>query len=160
MPMVKSAAMSILVTVYNLAQVKFEGIPHPTGRPQAEENPSAPSCSLPQERPQPKALPNAPTFQVREDTPWPNTIPASTNLFEARADWLIPPTQTPTVKVEKAEVPPRVAAIPHAMVLPKPQNNRPLEEKCTWEPHCPIYKNEEEEGTEDWNGETGRSAEE
>ena len=35
-PMVKSAATTILVTVYNFAQGKFEGIPNPTGRPQAE----------------------------------------------------------------------------------------------------------------------------
>ena len=26
-----------------------------------------------------------------------------------------------------------------------------MEEKCTWGPHCPICKKEEEEGTEDWN---------
>ena len=63
-------------------------------------------------KPLPEAIPNAPTFQVREDTPWPNTVPASTNLFKARADWPIPPMQTPKVKVEKVEVPPRVAAIP------------------------------------------------
>ena len=81
--MVKSAAMSILVTVYILAWGKFEGIPYPIGRPQVEENPSAPSCSLPQQRQQPEAIPHAPTFQVREDTPWPDTIPASTNLFKA-----------------------------------------------------------------------------
>ena len=60
--------------------------------------------------------------------------------------------QTPKVKVENAEVPPRVAAIPHAMVVPKPQNNRPVEEKCTWGLHCPMCKKEEEEDTEDWNG--------
>ena len=97
MPVVKSVAMSILVTVYNLAQGKFKGIPYPTGRPQVEENPSTPNCNPPQ----PEATPNAPTFQAREDTPWPNTVPASMNLFEARADWPIPPAQTPTVKVEK-----------------------------------------------------------
>ena len=68
------------------------------------------------------------------------------NLFESRADWPIPPMQTPTVKVEKAEAPPRVAAIPCAMVLPKQ-----IEEKCIWGPHCPISKKEEEKGTEDWN---------
>ena len=60
--------------------------------------------------------------------------------------------QTLTVKVEKAEVPPKVAVISHHMVLPKLQNNRPVEEKCTWGPHCPICKKKEEEGTEDWNG--------
>ena len=59
--------------------------------------------------------------------------------------------QTPTVKVEKTEVPPRVA-IPHAIVLPKPQNNKPAEEECTWGPYCPICKKEEEEGMGDWNG--------
>ena len=152
MPVVKLAATSIPVTVYNLAHGKYEGIPYPTGRPQAEENPSNPSGSPSQQRPQPEAIPNAPTFQVTEETLRPNTIPASTNLFETRADWSIPPMQTPAVKVEKADVPPRVAAIPHVMVLPKPQSNRQAEEKCTWELHCPICKKEEEEGTEDWNG--------
>ena len=147
MPMVKSTATSILVTVNNLAQGKFKGIPYPTGRPQVEENPSTHNCYPPQA----EATPNAPTFQVTEDTPWPNTVPASTNLFEARADWPISPMQTPNVKVEKTEVPPRVPAILWAMVLPKPQNNRSPEEKCTGGQHFPICKKEEEEGTEDWN---------
>ena len=48
MPMVKWAAMSIPVTVYNLAQGKFDGIPYYTGRPQVEENPASPNCSPPQ----------------------------------------------------------------------------------------------------------------
>ena len=100
-PAVKPAAISIHVTVYNLAQGKFKGIPYPAGRPQVEENP-APDCNPPQ----PEAAPNAPTFQVREHTPWPNTVPASVNLFETRANWPIPPMQAPTVKVEKTEVPP------------------------------------------------------
>ena len=100
---------------------------------------------------QPEAVTSATTFQFREDTSWPNTLSASTTLFEARADWPMPPTETPTVKMEKAEVPPSVASIPHAMVLPKPQNNRPVEEKCTWGQHWPICKQEEEDA-EDWNG--------
>ena len=58
--------------------------------------------------------------------------------------------ETPAVKMEKVEVPPRVAAISHAMVLTKPLNNKPVEEKCTWGPHCPICKKEED--AEDWNG--------
>ena len=82
---------------------------------------------------------------------------ASMNRFKARADWPIPPMLALTVKVEKMEVPTLVAAIPHAMVLPKPQNNRSAEEKCTWGPHCPICKKEEEDGTEDWNGDQQRN---
>ena len=75
----------------------------------------------------------------------------STNLFDVRASWPIPPTETPTVvKMEKTEVPLRVAAIPHALVLNKPQNTRPAEEECRWGPHCPICT--KKEGTEDWNG--------
>ena len=144
---VKSAAMSIPVTVYNLAKGKFERIPYPAGSPQVEENPSASNCNPPQL----EATPNAPMFQVREDTPWPNDVPASMNLFKARADWSIPATPAPTVKVEKTEVPPQVAANPHAIVLPKPQNNRSAKEKCTWGLHCLICKKEEEDGTEDWN---------
>ena len=50
----------------------------------------------------------------------------------------------------KTEVPPRIAAIPHTMVLNKPQNSRPAEAKLTWGLHCPICKRGEE-GTEDWN---------
>ena len=73
------------------------------------------------------------------------------NLFEARADWLIPPMQTPSVKLEKAEVPSRVAAIPRAMVSPKQ-----IGEKCTWGLYCPICKKEEDDGTEDWNGDRQR----
>ena len=71
-------------------------------------------------------------------------------MFEARANWPIPPTETPLVKMEKTEVLPKVASIPHAMVLNKHQNNRPEEEKCTRGLHFPICK-KEEEGTEDWN---------
>ena len=156
MAVVKSAATSFPVTVYNLVQGKFEGICYPTGRPQVEENLYSPSCNTPQQRQQPEAIPNVSTFQVREDNPWPNIIPASTNLFEARADWPIPPMKTPTAKMEKADVLPRVAAIPHAMVLNKPQNNKPMAEKCTWGAHCPICK-KEEKGTEDWNGDREES---
>ena len=65
--------------------------------------------------------------------------------------------ETSTVKIEKAEVPPKVAAIPHAMVLLKLQNNRQVEEKWTWGPHCPICKKEEEEGMEDLNGDRQES---
>ena len=81
-------------------------------------------------------------------------MPASTNLFDARTSWPIPPTETPAVvKMKKTEVPPRVAAICHALVLNKPhshQSNRPAEEKCRWGLHCPIST--KEEGTDDWNG--------
>ena len=78
-------------------------------------------------------------------------MPASMNLCVARADWPIPPTPAPTVKVEKTEVPPQIAAIPCAMVLPKQSV-----EKCTWELHCPICRKEEEDNTEDWNGDRQR----
>ena len=115
MPMAKSAATSIPVTEYNLVKRKFDIVPYPTVRPQAEENPSIYNSNAPQ----PETIPNAPTFQVRKDTPWPSTMPASINLFEARADWPIPPTPAPTVKVENTEVPPQIAVITNAMVLPK-----------------------------------------
>ena len=80
--------MSLPLMVYNLAKGKFDGMPYPSERSQAEDNPSIHSSNPPQL----EAISNAPTFQVREDTTWPNTIPASTNRFEARADWPIPPT--------------------------------------------------------------------
>ena len=127
MPVAKSTATvpkPMPVTVYNLAQGKFEGIPYPTGKLQEEEGPPTPSCNTPQERQQPEVA--AP--QNREDTSWPNTMSASTNLFDVRASWPIPPTEAPTiVKTEQAEkrTPPRLATIPHTLVLNKPQSNKP-----------------------------------
>ena len=43
------------------------------------------------------------------------------------------------------------------MVLPKSQNNRSAEEKCTWGLYGPICKKEEEDGTEDWKGDQQRN---
>ena len=90
MPVSRSAATSIPVTVYNLAQGKFKGIPNPTTGFQEGEGPPTPSFNNPQEQ-QPEATPTVTTLQTREDTPWPNTMPASTNLFETRTSWPIPP---------------------------------------------------------------------
>ena len=136
MPMVKSTALSIPVTVYTLAAEKFAEVPYPTGRPQNEGNPSIYNSNPPPL----KDIPNAP---VRQDTPWPSTVSASRNLFKTRKDWPITHTPAPTVK---PEVPPQTATIPHAMVMPKL-----AVEKCSWRLHCPICIKEVEEGQEDWN---------
>ena len=84
-------------------------------------------------------------------------MPASTNLFDARASWPIPPTEAPTVdKTEQAErrTPSMLATISCTLVLNKPQHNKSTEEECRWELHCPICTNStpEAEDTEDWNG--------
>ena len=62
-------------------------------------------------------------------------MPASTNLFEARASWPISPMEAPTaIKMEKAEekTPPRVAAIPHAMINkpPKTRQKKSVDGDC------------------------------
>ena len=50
-----------------------------------------------------------------------------------------------------------VTAIPHALVLNKPQSNKPAEEECRWGLHCPICMKstptQKAQNTEDWNGE-------
>ena len=66
MPVAKSAAMtttSIPVTIYNLAQGKFQGIPYATGKFQEGEGHSTLSCNNPQEEQQPEAA-------VTVTTPW------------------------------------------------------------------------------------------
>ena len=50
------------------------------------------------------------------------------------------------LEVENTEAPPQIATISHLMARPKQ-----AEDKCTWGPHCPICKKEEEEGMEDLN---------
>ena len=161
MPVARTAnttATAVPVTVYNLAQGKFKGIPYPTKRLKEEEGLSIPSGNNPLMEQQPAAVATASAPHNRVDTPWPNTIPASTNLFEARASWPIPPVEALTaIATEKAEekTPPRVAAIPHAIVN-KPPQGKP-KEKCGWGPHCPICAkttpNQKVESTEDWNNE-------
>ena len=101
---------------------------------------------------------------IRDDSPWSNTILALTNLFVARASWPISPNMnevpTPTfVKTEKAEekTPSKQVAIPHAMVLNKPQNNIPAEKAYGWGPQYPICtqsipNTKAEDSEEDWNG--------
>ena len=108
--------------MYNLAQGKFKGIPYPTTKFQEDEGPSTPSCNNPQEQQPETAITAAAPQSREEDAPWPNTIPASTNLFDARALWPIPPTETPTViKMGKTEVTPKVPAIPYVLILNKPK---------------------------------------
>ena len=74
----------------------------------------------------------------------------------------------PFVKTENADemTPPKLAAIPHTMVLNKSQNNKQAEEACGWWPQCPIctqstqnLKEEDPEG-EDWNGDRQRTKKE
>ena len=83
-------------------------------------------------------------------------MPASTNLFDVTAAWPIPPTEAPiVVKTEQAEkkTPPRLATIPHALVLNKPQINKPDEEECRWGLDFSICTKStpKAENTEDWD---------
>ena len=80
MPMI-SVMETIPITMHSIAKKKFETTP--TEKSLLDLNPSIP--------PPVEDVPNVPVFKVREDTPWPNTEPIDTNLFEARADWAIPP---------------------------------------------------------------------
>ena len=65
MPVVKSAATSIPVTVYNLVQGKFEGIPYPMGRPLSGRKSFWPQLQdIPQQRQQPEAAPAVTTLQI------------------------------------------------------------------------------------------------
>ena len=88
---------------------------------------------------------------------------ASMNLFVERASWPTPHNgeiPTPTfVKTEKAEEksPTKQAAIPHTLMLNKPQNDKPAEEECEWGSHCPICMksatNPKAGSSEDWKSE-------
>ena len=95
-PMTKSAATSIPVTVYNLAQGKFQRIPNLTTKVQEGEGPSASSYNNTQEE-QPEATAAVIPLQNTDDTSWLNTMPASINLIDARASWPIVLTESPTV---------------------------------------------------------------
>ena len=132
-PMVRSTADSILVAIHKLAMGQFVEV-------------SCPTTSSTSDNPPP--LEDIPSVPVRQGNPWPNAGLASENLFETRKDWPNPPTPVPTpIPTIKTEEQPKIAAIPHAMTMPKQAT-----EKCSWGPHCPICKNEEEHGEEDCDG--------
>ena len=132
-PMMRSTAESILVTIYKLAMGQFAKVPCPTTRSISNN---------------PPPLEDIPSDPVRQCTPWPNAGLASESLFETRKDWPIPPTPVhtpvPTIKTNEQ---PKIAAISHAMTMPKQ-----VTEKCSWGLHCTICENEEEHGEEDWGG--------
>ena len=138
MPVTRSTAIVILVTVYKLATEQFAEVPHPTARPQNAEHPSVQSSN-------PQPLEDIPKTPVRQGTSWPSTGSASKNLFKTRKDWPIPPApaSAPTIKTKAS---PQVVAIPHVMIMPKQ-----VEEKCSWGLHCPVCKHEEKH-KEDWDG--------
>ena len=140
MPVTRSTGTeSIPITVYKLATGKFAEVPYPTARPQNEGHPSIQGSNPPPQ----EDIPNTP---VRQGTLCPSAGLASEDLFETRKDWPIPPTPTPTpAPTVKTEVPPQVAVIPYAKVIPKQ-----VAERCSWGQHCPICKNEEEH-VEDWD---------
>ena len=123
------------LTIHKLAKGQFAKVPCPTTRSISDN---------------PPPLEDIPSAPVRQGTPWPNVGLASENLFETRKDWPIPPyssphTCNPTIKTEEQ---PKTATIPHATKAMPKQNT----EKCSWGLHCPICKNEEQHGEEDWNG--------
>ena len=96
----------------------------------------------------PPLLEDIPSVPSRQGTPCLNEGSVEENLFETRKDYPIPPTPVPTpAPTIKTEEQPKIAAIPHTMVMPKQ-----VTEKCSWGPHCPICVNDEEQREEDWDG--------
>ena len=96
----------------------------------------------------PPPLEDISSAPVRQGTPWSNASVTSENLFETRKDWPIPPTPVPSPAPSiKTEERPKIAAISHAMTMPKQAT-----EKCSWGPHYPICKTKEEHGEEDLDG--------
>ena len=131
-PATTTAKYSLIpVTVYDLAQDKFKEVPYPTRKSQEAEGHSALSGSNPPEAQQPKAAATATTLQNRGHP----MAKYHAGLYELVCCYGImanPPytdeVPTPTfVKTEKAEekTPPKQAAISHALILNKPQNNKP-----------------------------------
>ena len=75
MHMVKSAATSIPVMVYNLVTGKFSKVHHPTARPQNKGHPCIQSFN-------PPLLEDISNVPVRQGTPWPSIWSALENLLK------------------------------------------------------------------------------
>ena len=100
---VTATAKSIPVTVYNLAQGKFKGIPYPTRSSQEEEGPSLPSGDNPLRISNPKLQPHKPERTPHDQIPcWPlQTYLLKGHHGQSPYNGEVP---TPTfVKTERAE---------------------------------------------------------
>ena len=175
-PTTTTAKHSLIpLMVYSLAQSKIQEIPNPTRKFQEEESPFTPNhgnTPVAQQQPKAKNIATSTAPLTIDNTPWANTIQALKYLFVARASWPIPPNvnevPTPTfVKTEKADekTSPKQAAIPHTLILNKPQNSKAAEEACGWGPQCAICTQstpniKAKDSEEDWNGDRERNRKE
>ena len=138
MQTIQFTATAIPVTIYKLAIGQFAETSSPTARPQNGGHSSV------QNPPPLEDIPKAHSDRVLLGPMqvWHQRIylkSGRTDLFPYSS----PPTPTPTMKTEEQ---PKTAAIPCIMAMPKQAT-----EKCSWEQHCPICKDEEEHGEEDWD---------
>ena len=131
-----TTAKSIPMTVYNLAQGKFKGIPYPTRRSQEEGGPSYPSSNNPMRSSNPKLKP-LPQPHKPERKPIGQTLCQSVQIYLLKGHhgqsslwWWSPKTHLCQSWKSRGEDPTKQAAITHALVLNKPQNDKPAEEEC------------------------------
>ena len=73
----------------------------------------------------------------------------SSNLFEIKKDWPIPPSTNTTTNITTNPKPPTIKAEPQDPNQSNPNSTVTKPERCKWGPNCPICKNAEE----DWDGE-------
>ena len=104
--------------------------------------PKATVTCLPLSQSPPKPTSNAATTStptmVRQDTPWPGAGKMSGNLFQDR-NWLLLKGYLAT-EGEKEEM-----AMPYTKEEDKMGEQDPKEEKCGWEPNCPLCKAQKKE---------------
>ena len=115
----------------------------------ATPKPTAGHLPLPEAPPKPKNDAPLPSIPVPESTPWPGTGKMSGNLFEDR-NWLLPPNYLDNSKENKTENEPKVTT---SITSPKPpikeeesKTSEQSTEKCSWGPHCPFCKSQEQMG--------------
>ena len=77
------------------------------------------------------------SMMVRQDTPWPSTCTLSGNLFQDR-NWFLPKDYLATEKKEEM-------AKPYPKEEDKMEEQDLKEEKCGWEPGCPLCQAQKKE---------------
>ena len=90
---------------------------------------------------------------------WPGAGKMSSNLFQIRKDWPVPPSNNASTNIIIKPNPPTIKTKAQGLNQPRPSPTATKQdptatkqERCGWGPNCPICKKMEE----DWDGEHQR----
>ena len=127
---------------------KLKAVARPNSGNTTMQPPHESALVNPQNKQPPTSESNPPPLEdasVSAGTPWPGAGKMSSNLFEIRKDWPVPPSTNTSTNIPIKPNLPTIKTEPQDPNQPKPSSTTTKLERCGWGPNCPICKNAEED---------------